>query len=524
MPLPTLASGDSADAAPTDCVLLVVYAPFGSDDVLSSFPDGSSIDLTKHPLYRALIDVAGQGIHVAALIDRVQQDTVLVQIKAGKPASARTTSRWKQDMASPNTLAGLLREAHAAHPTAAVVLALEGHGAGYLPEIDRRQLTQANLTHFGQVPIEWHISPPDSASPVLPMGAPLLPMGAPLLPMGAPLLPTNDMPLSTWGLGHALKMAQDAGVPKIAVIHFNNCFNMAVEVMHTVAPYAGYATGYPNYNFFTSGQSYPSVFKRLRLHGPVTPEVLAQWFAEANHKTLSDKGNHPTTGSVVQLSRMKEIAERVDDLADALLAELNTAAPGAARASLVDRLRQAITAAQHFDGGNGDFVLEVPDALTDLMSLAANLQAPALAFNPQTVLPAAKALQDALAGIKQYGDDERPWVVPDGSGIVWDFSSKDLAMNILLPDPDLRGLWDWRSPFYLAVDAESDRPLVQPHVIDFLKITDWVDFIKEYHRDVKFAGLWPAAIPPFPVFNAKYEPKGKPGGPPCHPPYKPKKG
>jgi hypothetical protein len=311
-------------------------------------------------------------------------------------------------------------------------------------------------------------------------------------------------------------------VPKLAVIHFNNCFNMAVELMHTVAPYAEFATGYPNYNFFTAGETYPALFERLRMNGPVTAQVLAQWFAEGNHKLLAAKGNHPTTGSVVQLSRMQEIAERVDDLSDALLAELNTAASGAARDDVVQRLRTAIQAAQQFDTGSADFVLESPDQLTDLMSLAAALQDPLLAFDPQTVLPAAKALQSALAGIRQYGDKERPWLVPGNSGIEWDFSSTNLAMNILLPDPDLRGLWDWRSAFYLAVDAESDRPLVQPHVIDFLKITDWADFIKEYHREVKFVGLLPASIPVFPVFNASYEPKRDNGVPPCHPPYQPK--
>ena len=128
----------------------------------------------------------------------------------------------------------------------------------------KQQLTQANLTQMAGPPVEWRISPPDSGAPVLPMGAPILPMGAPILPMGAPILPANHMPMSTWGLGQALKLAMDAGVPKIAVIHFNNCFNMAVEVMHTVAPYADYAAGYANSNFFTAGQSYPAVFQRLR--------------------------------------------------------------------------------------------------------------------------------------------------------------------------------------------------------------------------------------------------------------------
>ncbi len=522
MPLPRLTPSASAESARTDSVVLVVHAPFGTDDTLSTYPDGQSSELVQHPLYQALVDVAAQGVHVVALVDRVGCDTMLVEIEGGKPASARTSTRWKQDMSSPHTLAGLLRHAHTTRPTAAVVLALEGHGAGYLPEIDRRQLTQRNLTQMAGLPVEWRISPPESGAPVLPMGAPILPMGAPILPMGAPILPANHMPLSTWGLGHALKLAQDAGVPKVAVIHFNNCFNMAVEVMHTVAPYADFATGYANYNFFTAGQSYPAVFERLRSQGPVSAGVLALWFADGNHQVLAAKGNHPTVGSVVPLARMKEIAERVDDLADALLAALNTAAPGAARQGLVQRLRVAIRRAQQFDTGGGDFVLETPDQLTDLRSLAATLQSAELAFDTQTVVPAAQALQRALSGLRVYGDKARPWLVPAGSGIEWDFSSLDLAMNILLPDPDLRGLWDWRSPFYLAVDAESQRPQVQPHVIDFLKLTDWVDFIKAYHQEVRFAGLLPAAIPAFPVFNASYDPKAPTGDgkPPCQPPYR----
>jgi len=89
----------------------------------------------------------------------------------------------------------------------------------------------------------------------------------------------------------------------------------------------------------------------------------------------------------------------------------------------------------------------------------------------------------------------------------WDFRSRDLAMNILLPDPDRRGLYDWRSIYYLNKQAETDTPLVQPHVIDFLKQTRWVDFLIEYHRDVPLKGLLPARIPDFPVFNAEYKPR-----------------
>jgi hypothetical protein len=88
--------------------------------------------------------------------------------------------------------------------------------------------------------------------------------------------------------------------------------------------------------------------------------------------------------------------------------------------------------------------------------------------------------------------------------IKWDFSSPSLAMNIFLPDPVLRGLWDWRSPFYLQVKQDPAAPLVQPQVIDFLKTTAWVQFIIEYHKDVPFVGILPAAIPDYPIFNRKH--------------------
>ena len=143
-----------------------------------------------------------------------------------------------------------------------------------------------------------------------------------MLPGGSPLLPANHMPLSTWGLGAALKAAQEAGVPKLSVIHFDNCFNMAVEVLHTVAPSAEYATGYPNYNFFTAGEGYPGVFAKLAQQGTASAQELAHWFADANRQILEAKGNHPTLGCVVRLARLHTIAECVDDLADALLAAL----------------------------------------------------------------------------------------------------------------------------------------------------------------------------------------------------------
>jgi hypothetical protein len=507
--LPRLVPEGCDDAAAgTDSVLLAVYAPFGSDKTLSSYPGAQQQPLTQHPLVRHLLQVAGLGIHVSALIDRVGENTYLVEIPAGQPGSMRITSSWKEDMSSPLALAGFLQRAHECHPKAAIVLSLEGHGAGYLPEIDRTQLTVGNVTAGGK--ITWTIS--DEDSPILPTGSPILPTGSPILPTGSPILPVNHMPLSSWGTGDALRRAQACGVPKVALLHFNNCFNMSAELLHTVAPYAEYATGYMNYNFFTSGETYPDVFRQLARPGAHTTRQLAEWFALGNQRFLEAKGNHPTVGGSVQLARMKGIADGIDSVARELLQALR-ANPLAsqARRDIADAIQTAIESAQQYDtSSGGGFGLDTPDELTDIGSLALTLQAPSVL--PNAVRVAARALSQLLADIKRYGSEDAPWL---DTTVRWDFKPNekhDLAMNILLPDPLRKGIWDWRSPYYMDINPDPNLPLVQPHVIEFLKETNWVEFIDEYHKGVPFAGLRAASIPDFPIFDAKFISPGKPRG------------
>jgi len=206
---------------------------------------------------------------------------------------------------------------------------------------------------------------------------------------------------------------------------------------------------------------------------------------------------------------MQEITEKIDDLADALLAALRNA-PN--RTQIVTNIRDAIIEAQQFDTTAGDFVLETPDELTDIRSFAQALKH--FDFEAFGVHEAAEGVLDVTEDIKRYGECDRPWVNTD---VVWDFQG-ELAMNIFLPDPLLQGLWDWRSPFYLEVNPDPSKPRVQPGIIDFVQVTDWVDFIVEYHKTdvagnfLAFNGLRAATIPEFPVFNARFEPyKDRPG-------------
>jgi hypothetical protein len=488
-----------------DCngVTLAVYAPFGTDETLSTFPDGTSHGIEEHPILRNLQAVAATGVRVEALVDLVGANTYRIHIPAGDPSGTIIEADGKQDMIAPQTLATFVSQAQRAAPESALVLAMEGHGAGFLPDLDLRQWTLDNITGHGT--IEWRLggSPNQQMqTPYAPDGDPYLKEGAPVLPVGGPTCPTNHLAFSTYGLAEGLRHAR---VPRIPVIHLNNCFNMSVEVLHTIAPYAEFATGYCNYNFFTAGQAYPLVFEQLAKVGEASSEQVAKWFAAANHAVLLAAGHEPTVAGTVDLQRLHDIAEKVDDLSDALLAALRTSS-AADRPAVVDKIRQAIVNAQQYDS-RPDYILETPDELTDLDSFAASLLD--FDFSTYKVGPAAEALREALCGIKQYGDTDSPWMDPN---VTWDFSSPNLAMNIFLPDPLLNGLWDWRSQYYLDVNPDPSKPQVQPHIIDFVKVTDWVDFLIEYHRDAPFQGLLGASIPDIPLATHRCDPRCRRGG------------
>lgn len=501
-----------AGAVRCEALVFAVYAPLGTDEILSVYPASSQQPVHRQALVKALQGVAEQGVNVSALVDLFEDDTYLVEIPAGQPAQMSIVSAWKQDMSTPQALAGFLRRTAQRFPGSALVLAIEGHGGGFVPDIDPARITRASATRWtagGQTgTVRWTQTGQGTGFEPEP-GSPALPMTSPELPMTSPELPAARLPMSTWALGAALRSAIRAGVPRPAVIHFNNCFNASFEQLHTVAPHAGFATAYANYNFYTAGQSYPGVFQKLRAAGTASARQLAEWFAAANGAALAAKGNHPTVGATVELAAMRKARAALDKLALALTTALQTAG-ATQRPALLAQVKQAAAAAQQYDTSPG-YALEAPDQMMDIGSFAAQLHA---LFPPGPVKAAAAALGQALAGIWQYGHFDRPWL---DESQVWDFRSPTLGLNIFFPDPALEGLWDWRSPYYLAGRVDPQAPPAHRHVIGFLADSGstrppWVRFIVEYHRDVKFVGLLPALAPVFPIFNARFKRELPPPG------------
>jgi hypothetical protein len=417
-------------------------------------------------------------------------------------------------MSAPQALAGFLRRTHQRFPRSTLVLSLEGHGGAFVPEIDFNGITAHSVSNYTQDgkpgKVQW-VQSEQGTSYVVEAGSPALPMADPVLPMADPVLPAARIPMSTWALGQALQSAIQAGVQRPAIIHFNNCFNASLELLHTVAPFADYATGYANYDFFTAGAAYPGLFHQLKTSpAPVSRADFARWLALANQAELAQQAGHPTVGASVALAGVRKlISPRLDDLSNALVKALQ-----ANRADARQRIREAAKLAQHYDTVPG-YELQVPDQFMDIASFAAAVQK---TFDAADVRSAGAGLEAALAGQKVYGDVGSPSMAGNPA-VVYDFSDKRLGLNIFFPDPDLSGRWDWRSPYYLSgVPYNPAQPVPPPqrHVIDFLADPaagvkqPWVNLIKEYHRDVPFVAFY--AVQPF--FFPLANPRGRnPGGP-----------
>lgn len=515
---PALASRKPRHGRHAPGVLFAVYAPFGADPVLAGFPDETLRPIEQHPLLAHLKAVAAEGVNVAALIDLVDDDSWLVEIPAWRPERAVVVSAWKQAMSRPQALAGFLRRAHARFPCADIVLALEGHGAGFLPEVDLLHINAQSTHESAGGPVVW-VSGRGASRVLEDDGAPTLPVGGfELLPVGGfELLPTDSpealpaaLPMSTWALAKALADAQCAGVPKPAVVHFNNCFNMALEHLHTLAPYAEVAAGYASYNYFTCGSTYPEVFKRLRRKGPVPALTLARWFAEENHRPLAAKGNHPGVGAAVALSRVCRLADAVDRMARALTAALRDD-----RAANFPLIQGAIVDALQYDS-QGDFHLDVPDQATDLGTWAGRLMQRFPVGDAVHV--AAQKVLALLKGVQVYGDKDAPRMA---MGELWDFSDRRVAVSILLPDPLANGLLDWRAPYYMKGKVDPATPPSLKAQIPFLADrpdgtqAPWPEFLREFHNVDPLPPIRLLRIPPFrfPIFDIEFkpDPDGTPG-------------
>lgn len=511
--MPGLERDRSAHAGCDDSIVLAVYAPFGSDENLSVFPRPTQAPIDQQEIVKRLWEVAQQGVHVSALVDLYDDDTWLVEMQAGRKPGLRFGSVWKQDMSRPQALAGFLRRVHARFPKSRIVLSLEGHGAGYLPELDFARLGHDDQTETPDGDqVQWTQGP--DGTTVAPAGAsPTLPADYDVLPPTMPGFPASTLPLSSWGVAAALRSAVRSGVPRPVIVNFANCFNAAVEHLHGLHKLAAFATGYANYNYFTAGLTYPEVFRRFVAGGGGSAARLASLFVTVNGELLDHKGHHPLVGAMVPLTRMPDLTRAIDRLAGALTqAMIDDPAPPQVR----HQIRDAVAATLQYDSDQ-NLALEVPDQVMDLGGFARRLRADPNFAARADVLAGADAVLKAVKGLHRHGSDDDPYM---NRGNRWNFKDPDLGLSIFFPDPLLQGTWDWRSPYYMAGEVKPDEPPAQRQQIDFLRLraggqrAPWVAFIAKYHEGVPFKRFLPVRELLFPAFEADYQDPGPDDKPP----------
>ena len=166
---------------------------------------------------------------MSALVDLFEDATYQVDIPAGRPESLTITSYGKMNMIEPRTLTALLIHAHQFAMASHVVLTIEGHGAGYLPDLDLSRLARAGATGgtsgAGQSPILPVPNPTSGLptnladqSPVLPVPNPTsgLPTSnnavarSPVLPVPNP---TSGLPASAFAQSPVLPVPNPTSWP-----------------------------------------------------------------------------------------------------------------------------------------------------------------------------------------------------------------------------------------------------------------------------------------------------------------------
>ena len=90
------------------------------------------------------------GIPVRTLAARLYTDELPALLKQFPPGKTAPTMRTPDGVVAPETIA-IAEELASRHPEAAMVLCLEGHGAGFLPDIDRTRLNARQVTREGQL-------------------------------------------------------------------------------------------------------------------------------------------------------------------------------------------------------------------------------------------------------------------------------------------------------------------------------------------------------------------------------------
>jgi hypothetical protein len=184
--------------------------------------------------------------------------------------------------------------------------------------------------------------------------------------------------LSTRNTGEVFAGLGDLG--EFDIMFFDACLMGMIESAYEVQPYTDYFIA--GQNLLWAALPYETYLADDTLTHATTPRDLATGIVQHYNADLPE----PYTIAAMDTRRLPDLRRKINDLAEALLAELD------ANASTETRIRAAYTASQKFDY-NVNMVLEPTEGYVDLADFARHLKSQAL--SPQ-VTAAADAVIDAI--------------------------------------------------------------------------------------------------------------------------------
>jgi Tol biopolymer transport system component len=237
------------------------------------------------------------------------------------------------------------------------------------------------------------------------------------------------------GLGTSLSTRDTGkvfdGLGRFDVTFFDACLMNMIESAAEIQPYTDY---------FIAGQSllwsqfpYEVYFAPENFSATTDAEALATNIVKLYNEPL--RSDEPFTVSMLEMAQLPRTIERVNSLADALLASLPASSePLSATNPVYLAIQQAYAATQKFDY-DSSFRIDPTDAYVDLAHFATQLLQPANEISP-AVDAAAQAVIDSVQGgagvpklVKQV---KRNTGTPFQGALEWNFSQAN-GLSIYLP-------------------------------------------------------------------------------------------
>ena len=283
--------------------------------------------------------------------------------------------------------------------------------------------------------------------------------------------------ITPYALQVALRRATNNGANNFEIVDLLHCFAASIDELYEVAPYTSGIVASPNYAFYDP--TMPGISFELG-----TPEDII-----AAYHNLHPPTEHPHIIMGIEADTIVSIVDGWNDVSQELMNEYN-ASPDQTTDRLILAYRNSVKYDTTVCDADGDWALEPPDALSDMLSFATELQTAYGGINPTLNSALSSTINDLqgsiLATVSQNGvpyfDQEDPsyWqFLPGDSGVsLWTpFETTNISGTEYLP---------WQSLWYtgtLSYTITNNIQIGNPQPFRFIEdaaTPTWADVVARF--------------------------------------------